>query len=116
MFLSNLINILVLGEKCSKSTTSYMKIRLNIVRRKRIATVNFLKTDIVNFLNNGQDSQAYKRVIKISSFSHYTSKLYCSFRFVICQLLVTTAGRSITRRAKNNIVLRSHRAILRLYL
>ncbi|KAL1217352.1 hypothetical protein V5N11_018606 [Cardamine amara subsp. amara] len=47
--------------KKSKSTTSYMKIRLNIVRKKRIATVNFLKTDIVDFLKNGQDSKAYTR-------------------------------------------------------
>ncbi|CAH8255391.1 unnamed protein product [Arabidopsis lyrata] len=47
--------------KKSKSTTSYMKIRLDIVRKKRIAMVKNYKTDIVNFLNNGQDIEAYKR-------------------------------------------------------
>ncbi|CAD5315319.1 unnamed protein product [Arabidopsis thaliana] len=47
--------------KKSKSTTSYMKIRIDIVRRKRIAMVRNYKTDIVNFLKNGQDSEAYRR-------------------------------------------------------
>ncbi|XP_006305177.2 uncharacterized protein LOC17899633 [Capsella rubella] len=47
--------------KKSKSTTSYMKIRLDIVRKKRIAMVRNYKTDIVNFLNNGQDYEAYRR-------------------------------------------------------
>ncbi|KAJ0250410.1 Regulator of Vps4 activity in the MVB pathway protein [Hirschfeldia incana] len=47
--------------KKSKSTTSYMKIRLDIVRKKRIATVNFLKMDIVDFLKNGLDYNAYTR-------------------------------------------------------
>jgi len=52
-----------------------MKIRIDIVRRKRIAMVRNYKTDIVNFLKNGQDSEAYRRVINTSSFSHYVSKL-----------------------------------------
>uniref|UniRef100_A0A1J3DD06 IST1-like protein n=2 Tax=Noccaea caerulescens TaxID=107243 RepID=A0A1J3DD06_NOCCA len=47
--------------KKSKSTTSYMKIRLDTVRRRRIAMVNYLKMDIVNFLNNGHDYNAYTR-------------------------------------------------------
>lgn len=38
-----------------------MKIRIDIVRRKRIAMVRNYKTDIVNFLKNGQDSEAYRR-------------------------------------------------------
>lgn len=45
-----------------------MKIRLDIVRKKRIAMVKNYKTDIVNFLNNGQDIEAYKRVINTSFF------------------------------------------------
>uniref|UniRef100_A0A1J3FW11 IST1-like protein n=1 Tax=Noccaea caerulescens TaxID=107243 RepID=A0A1J3FW11_NOCCA len=47
--------------KKSKSTTSYMKIRLDTARRRRIAMVNYLKMDIVNFLNNGHDYNAYTR-------------------------------------------------------
>ncbi|CAN6932867.1 unnamed protein product [Brassica oleracea var. botrytis] len=47
--------------KKSKSTTSYMKIRLDIVRKKRIAMVNFLKMDIVDFLKNGLEYNAYTR-------------------------------------------------------
>ncbi|KFK35789.1 hypothetical protein AALP_AA4G036800 [Arabis alpina] len=47
--------------KKSKSTTSYMKIRLDTVRKKRIAMVNFLKMDIVDFLKNGLDHSAYTR-------------------------------------------------------
>ncbi|ESQ30219.1 hypothetical protein EUTSA_v10011635mg [Eutrema salsugineum] len=47
--------------KKSKSTTSYMKIRLDTVRKKRIAMVKFLKMDIVDFLNNGHDYNAYTR-------------------------------------------------------
>ncbi|CAN7104958.1 unnamed protein product [Brassica rapa subsp. narinosa] len=44
-----------------KSTTSYMKIRLDIVRKKRIAMVNFLEMDIVDFLKNGLEYNAYTR-------------------------------------------------------
>ncbi|CAN8321540.1 unnamed protein product [Cochlearia groenlandica] len=47
--------------KKSKSTTSYMKIRLDNVRKKRVAMVKFLKMDIVNFLKNGHDFNAYTR-------------------------------------------------------
>ncbi|CAA7043873.1 unnamed protein product [Microthlaspi erraticum] len=47
--------------KKSKSTTSYMKIRLDTVRRRRIAMVNYLRMDIVNFLKNGHDFNAYTR-------------------------------------------------------
>ncbi|KAF8077286.1 hypothetical protein N665_1049s0020 [Sinapis alba] len=47
--------------KKSKSATSYMKIRLDIVRKRRIAMVKFLKMDIVDFLKNGHDDNAYTR-------------------------------------------------------
>ncbi|XP_010500830.1 PREDICTED: uncharacterized protein LOC104778153 [Camelina sativa] len=47
--------------KKSKSTTSYMKIRLDIVRKKRTAMVRNYKTDIANFLKNEQDCEAYRR-------------------------------------------------------
>ncbi|CAH8386022.1 unnamed protein product [Eruca vesicaria subsp. sativa] len=47
--------------KKSKSATSYMKIRLDIVRKRRIAMVKFLKMDIVEFLKNGLDYNAYTR-------------------------------------------------------
>ncbi|KAF3516829.1 hypothetical protein DY000_02059335 [Brassica cretica] len=53
-------------KKC-KSATSYMKIRLEIVRKRRIAMIKFLKMDIVEFLKNGLDYDAYRRVH--SSFS-----------------------------------------------
>ncbi|KAL0696661.1 hypothetical protein Bca4012_063841 [Brassica carinata] len=38
-----------------------MKIRLDIVRKRRIAMVKFLKMDIVEFLKNGLDYNAYTR-------------------------------------------------------
>ncbi|CAH8359620.1 unnamed protein product [Eruca vesicaria subsp. sativa] len=60
--------------KRSKSTTSYMKIRLDIVRKKRIALVKFLKMDIVDFLNNGLDYNAYTR----------TEMLLEEFRIISC--------------------------------
>nr|VDC64866.1 unnamed protein product [Brassica rapa] len=44
-----------------KSATSYMKIRLEIVRKRRIAMIKFLKMDIVEFLKNGLDYDAYRR-------------------------------------------------------
>ncbi|CAF2055498.1 unnamed protein product [Brassica napus] len=47
-------------KKC-KSATSYMKIRLEIVRKRRIAMIKFLKMDIVEFLKNGLDYDAYRR-------------------------------------------------------
>lgn len=43
-----------------------MKIRLDIVRKKRTAMVNFLKMDIVDFLKNGLDYNAYTRVRLLS--------------------------------------------------
>lgn len=53
---------IVVEMKCSKSATSYMKIRLEIVRKRRIAMIKFLKMDIVEFLKNGLDYDAYRRV------------------------------------------------------
>ncbi|KAJ0242267.1 Regulator of Vps4 activity in the MVB pathway protein [Hirschfeldia incana] len=47
--------------KKSKSATSHMKIRIDIVRKRRIAMVKFWKTDIVEFLKNGLDYDAYTR-------------------------------------------------------
>ncbi|CDY52976.1 BnaA06g01610D [Brassica napus] len=47
-------------KKC-KSATSYMKIRLEIERKRRIAMIKFLKMDIVEFLKNGLDYDAYRR-------------------------------------------------------
>ncbi|KAH0872641.1 hypothetical protein HID58_070003 [Brassica napus] len=47
-------------KKC-RSATSYMKIRLEIVRTRRIAMIKFLKMDIVEFLKNGLDYDAYRR-------------------------------------------------------
>lgn len=65
LFVIRVINEFVVVEmKCSKSTTSYMKIRLDRVRKKRVAMVNYLKMDIVDFLKNGLDYNAYTRVIK----------------------------------------------------
>jgi len=53
---------IVVEMKYSKSATSYMKIRLEIVRTRRIAMIKFLKMDIVEFLKNGLDYDAYRRV------------------------------------------------------
>ncbi|CAF2055557.1 hypothetical protein Bca4012_098179 [Brassica carinata] len=53
---------IVVEMKCSKSATSYMKIRLEIVRKRRIAMIKFLKMDIVEFLKNGLDYDAYRRI------------------------------------------------------
>ncbi|KAJ4917831.1 Regulator of Vps4 activity in the MVB pathway protein [Raphanus sativus] len=47
--------------KKSKSATSYLKMRLDIVRKRRIAMVKFWKMDIVEFLKNGDDYNAYTR-------------------------------------------------------
>lgn len=63
--------IIVVEMKCSKSTTSYMKIRLDIVRKKRIAMVNFLEMDIVDFLKNGLEYNAYTRVRLLSLTTVY---------------------------------------------
>lgn len=48
---------------CSKSLIKMTKSRIEVIRRKRNATLKFLKKDIADLLANGLDINAYGRVI-----------------------------------------------------
>ena len=48
---------------CSKSLIKLTKSRIDVIRRKKKATLKFLKKDIADLLTNGLDINAYGRVL-----------------------------------------------------
>lgn len=61
---------------CSKSLIKLTKSRIDVIRRKKKATLKFLKKDIADLLANGLDINAYGRVIFFSCISIFAWKNY----------------------------------------
>ncbi|CAF2056842.1 unnamed protein product [Brassica oleracea var. botrytis] len=72
-------------KKC-KHLIKFIKIRLNIQRKKKNAMVSFLKTDIVEILKTGQedDERAYKKVEEILEYRQIIASYDLIERFCNC--------------------------------
>lgn len=55
----------------SKGLIKLTKSRIDVIRRKRKATVKFLKKDIADLLDNGLDIDAHGRVIDLFVYVTY---------------------------------------------
>lgn len=65
---------------CSKSLVKLTKSRIDVIRRKKKATLKFLKKDIADLLANGLDINAYGRVILFVYFNFRVKELCPSSR------------------------------------